>query len=106
MPKDTQRGGSRGRGRGRGRGLDLNYCEFDLSKVVDTKGGFFVEEEEVEGGVALEMPRAQKVAMYETTKALDEDLNCAHCPSIDLDWKLHQHYDVLVSLLICLPEMI
>ena len=91
MPKDTRRNKQQ-------KGLNLEYCEFDLSKIQDTKGGFFIPKaiEEATLDSTTVLPAPAKVAQFESTRALDEDLKCSHCPSIDLDWKLCDYYNVLV----------
>jgi DNA-repair protein complementing XP-A cells len=88
--------------------LNLEYCEFDLSKIQDTKGGFFIPkpiDELLESPAnplespanPLESPANQSLKpQLESTRALDEDLCCSHCPSIDLDWKIYDFYRVLV----------
>ena len=89
MPKDLQKKQKKQK-----RGLNLEYCEFDLSKIQDTKGGFFIPKPIDE---PLESPANPPLKpQLESTRALDEDLGCSHCPSIDLDWKIYDFYRVLV----------
>lgn len=58
--------------------INLNFCEFDFSKIKDSKGGFIAEAKE------------------ETQKVANTKGNCAECNSIDIDQNYLKYYGVLV----------
>lgn len=55
--------------------IDLTFCEFDLSKTVDTKGGFFIPEQKVQ----VEKPNSRIESLVES---FHEGQVCEMCPSI------------------------
>lgn len=85
------------------KGLDLTYCEYNLSTMVDNKGGFIPESEEKntntdhEEGVA-DFPEEKKLKFDgdDMNEILANNLKCSECKSIDVDLKYKEHYNVIV----------
>lgn len=69
------------------KGLDLNYCDFNVATMEDTKGGFLLDESQPE-------PESN----VGTGKMPTIGIGCEICSSIDLDFKMEEHYGVQVCL--------
>jgi len=78
------------------------YFDYDLSKMVNSKGGFLVEDDKeiTENQRALERQREREKAMgnLDPPVFLDNLLNpkCNECQSIDLDHQFHKVFRCLV----------
>jgi DNA-repair protein complementing XP-A cells len=65
--------------------MDLTYCEYNASTMLDSKGGFLVQEAEDE---APSLPE-----VFPT-----HDQRCQTCGSIDLNFTYQQHFDINVCI--------
>ncbi|KAI9353545.1 XPA protein C-terminus-domain-containing protein [Obelidium mucronatum] len=75
------------------KGLSLDYCEFNLSTMVDTRGGFLLPEYSLEENPAaatgLELRNQPPVQ-------IPSNAVCRECESIDLCSDLFRHYSMQV----------
>ncbi|KAJ3258866.1 hypothetical protein HK103_003248 [Boothiomyces macroporosus] len=69
------------------RKIDLKYCEYDLTTMEDTRGGFLLPQEETE----------QKNEQ-EQVQLVEQGLKCQHCESIDIDVNIYKYYKEQVCL--------
>ncbi|KAJ3053649.1 hypothetical protein HK097_003762 [Rhizophlyctis rosea] len=75
------------------RAIDLNYCEYNFSTMKDTKGGFIVEEQQID------LPEKKQKTDTEASVSdhtLDPDARCEACKSIDLDLNYWKHFNIYV----------
>ncbi|ORX47278.1 DNA repair protein [Piromyces finnis] len=71
----------------------LVYCDYNLSEIVDTKGGFLIEKNDVE-----EQPEPEKQIKHLRPINLDLDKNpkCKECDSLDIDYNYLDNFNILV----------
>ena len=75
--------------------MDLNYCEYNLSTMVDSKGGFLVEE----SPIALNNPEKEKRVLEEPPiPNIDPSSGslCIECQSPDIDLNYLKYYSMLI----------
>ncbi|KAI9106128.1 XPA protein C-terminus-domain-containing protein [Phlyctochytrium arcticum] len=74
--------------------IDLNYCEYNLSTMKDSRGGFLFEEQPT--GEAAEPKKAKVVSDPPINLMMNESSLCETCQSIDLDPHYLKHFGVHV----------
>ncbi|KAJ3105373.1 hypothetical protein HDU97_008127 [Phlyctochytrium planicorne] len=78
-----------------GREIDLNYCEYDLRTMHDTKAGFMVDED----AQALKKQKTENKPMKEPlfdNSGFRETFECSECLSLDVDVNYQRYYGVIV----------
>ncbi|TPX62375.1 hypothetical protein PhCBS80983_g00500 [Powellomyces hirtus] len=78
------------------RAIDLTYCEYNLSTMKDTKGGFLYEEQSLPD--SKKQKQEERPVVYEPTidLILENNPQCETCKSIDLDPQYLLHFKVQV----------
>ncbi|OUM67714.1 hypothetical protein PIROE2DRAFT_53336 [Piromyces sp. E2] len=78
----------------KGRKRKLIYCDYNLSEIVDTKGGFLIEKNEDENeqhGPEREIKHPRPINLD-----LDKNPKCKECDSLDIDYNYLDNFNVLV----------
>jgi len=73
----------------------LIYCDYNLSEIVDTKGGFLIEKNDDEYEKEREQEKKVKYAMPINLE-LDKNPKCQECDSLDIDYNYLDNFNVLV----------
>ncbi|KAJ3023362.1 hypothetical protein HKX48_003473 [Thoreauomyces humboldtii] len=75
--------------------IDLTYCEFDLSTMKDTRGGFLYQEQAVD---PKKQKQVERTPIYEPPidLILENNPQCQECKSIDVDLRYYAHFKVKV----------
>ncbi|KAJ3124476.1 hypothetical protein HK100_011216 [Physocladia obscura] len=81
------------------KGINLDYCEFNLATMNDSRGGFLLEENSAGSSLANTNTTAvdHHQAYHDAQATLfPVDAVCCECESMDLCRDLYSHYKVLV----------
>jgi len=81
--------------RKKGRKRKLIYCDYNLSEIVDTKGGFLIEKNDDEYEKEKEPEKKVKYAMP-INLDLEKNPKCQECDSLDIDYNYLDNFNVLV----------
>ncbi|KAI9326630.1 XPA protein C-terminus-domain-containing protein [Obelidium mucronatum] len=73
----------------RKRGINLDYCEYNLSDMLDSRGGFILKSI----GPAEEAVTSESVE--DPSAPIPNDALCVECSSIDVCAELYTHYNVM-----------
>ena len=70
------------------KGINLNYCDYNLTTTIDSKGGFLIDSTEPQ--VISKATHDPPVSMQNVQE------RCKECQSIDISQEYWQHYKVYV----------
>ncbi|KAI8812337.1 XPA protein C-terminus-domain-containing protein [Cladochytrium replicatum] len=80
------------------RTIDLTYCEYNLSTMQDSRGGFIYEEfdEEELKRRKVEEEKKKNAESVEGVVDFTKQYKCRECSALDVDLSYIKHYDVCV----------
>jgi len=73
----------------------IKYCDYNLSEIVDTKGGFLIEKTEEEYNKEKEKEKKIKQPRPINLE-LDKNPKCQECDSLDIDYDYFDNFNVSV----------
>ncbi|CAG8524574.1 1280_t:CDS:2 [Diversispora eburnea] len=69
-----------------------NYADYDFSKMVDTRGGFLIEESEINSKKRKE--RVLEPEEPPLNSFLDDNPKCKECKTVEIDYQFHSSFRI------------